>query len=1049
MPGTIADLAKAGIKTWVLTGDKVETAINIGRTCRLLTDDLGQPMVVDGESRQDVVDQLERFNGLLDAMEFGDSSDYDEALEVAYPGEGNGTDRDGEDEEQPAPTRSHARSNGSQRGSGNPSSRQSGGSNGSQRGGRQEPRTVVSSVHTTGGSGRGFKEQSRGPGNKDGLTFASSPRGSGAVSPKKRSSRFPLHPPRSSSPASEPSAAVSRGTESGAADRGYNPDEDVEDLDTYYRCLYRCGCYMPGRVRKFYKPVRLPRALVVTGPSLDLLLHGKDTKEEERLLLSVGLRCQAVIACRVSPKQKADIVGIVRNCTHPKPMTLAIGDGANDVAMIQNAQIGVGISGKEGLQAANAADFSIAQFRFLRRLLLVHGRWSYRRMSKVLLYSFYKNIVITITLFLYSTWAGYSGTSLYESLVYSIFNFVLGLPIIACGVLDQDVREETVLAHPALYMSGLNNMDLTVLTMTKWILQAFVHGIVVFYIPFGAFYATGTPLWSQDGKTDGIDVAGFAVYSSLIWAMQLKVALITDSWTWVHWTFLGISQAGFYLFVLLYALLLSISPQWYYVGIEAVQRPAYWLAWILGMAVVGVFDVVLVYVSRQWDPTTPQVAAELDNEEQGDGWCDAEGAGEGTCDWGNEPGGENGGAPSGTSGSGGLKGGSPHSSHHHGRSHSSHRREDGTDRRVRIDSMTRDEPGSLPDGVTSGLGGRSRSYGSFDDESDPEARRDHGQARHSGNTGRTSPAGASQVMAWGAGTAASDRSMRSHHSSSESAPPTTVQLLASASASPVPVPPFPQMRGAPFDGIPIGPLSVVSEEQSIGAAGGEASIVSSVAPGSLASRDLPSSLGSKISGSGSIRIRSGGGVMSGGTDARGRDLLSGGGGGRGRGRVGENEDEGMSSLEMSPTLGAAASASASALSRHQRGVTPPESPVRTQSSGPLRTEEAYDLGSGSASESEAELQSVSRRAGTRARARVGGVETGRDRRGDTERERVGDLALPPSRMLAGGAKAASIAVGTGAGSRSGRGVTSADAGMLPGTIRSHSVASSGARDSIG
>ena len=98
----------------------------------------------------------------------------------------------------------------------------------------------------------------------------------------------------------------------------------------------------------------------------------------------------------------------------PHPMTLAIGDGANDVGMIQRAEVGVGISGKEGLQAANAADFSIAQFRFLRRLLLVHGRWDYCRMTKVVLYSFYKNIVITLSLFYYNSLAAFSGVSFYE-----------------------------------------------------------------------------------------------------------------------------------------------------------------------------------------------------------------------------------------------------------------------------------------------------------------------------------------------------------------------------------------------------------------------------------------------------------------------------------------------------------------------------------------------------------------------------------------------------------------------------------------------------------
>jgi P-type E1-E2 ATPase len=93
-------------------------------------------------------------------------------------------------------------------------------------------------------------------------------------------------------------------------------------------------------------------------------------------------------------------------------MTLAIGDGANDVGMIQEAHLGIGISGKEGLQAVNSADFAIAQFRFLKELLLVHGRWNYRRMAKVVRYSFYKNIVLTQILFAYNFLTGFSGQGL-------------------------------------------------------------------------------------------------------------------------------------------------------------------------------------------------------------------------------------------------------------------------------------------------------------------------------------------------------------------------------------------------------------------------------------------------------------------------------------------------------------------------------------------------------------------------------------------------------------------------------------------------------------
>lgn len=134
-------------------------------------------------------------------------------------------------------------------------------------------------------------------------------------------------------------------------------------------------------------------ALVIDGKSLTYALE----KDMETLFLDLAVICKAVICCRVSPLQKALVVKLVKR--HRKALLLAIGDGANDVSMIQAAHVGVGISGVEGLQAARSADVAIGQFRYLRKLLLVHGAWSYQRISKAILYSFYKNIAMFMTQF--------------------------------------------------------------------------------------------------------------------------------------------------------------------------------------------------------------------------------------------------------------------------------------------------------------------------------------------------------------------------------------------------------------------------------------------------------------------------------------------------------------------------------------------------------------------------------------------------------------------------------------------------------------------------
>jgi len=119
-------------------------------------------------------------------------------------------------------------------------------------------------------------------------------------------------------------------------------------------------------------------------------------------------------------------------------VTLAIGDGANDVSMIKEAQIGVGISGEEGTQAVLASDFSIAQFKYLERLLLVHGRWSYYRMCRFLDYFFYKNFAFTLMHFWFAFICGFSATNAYDQWMITMYNvFYTSFPPLCIGLLDK------------------------------------------------------------------------------------------------------------------------------------------------------------------------------------------------------------------------------------------------------------------------------------------------------------------------------------------------------------------------------------------------------------------------------------------------------------------------------------------------------------------------------------------------------------------------------------------------------------------------------------
>lgn len=151
--------------------------------------------------------------------------------------------------------------------------------------------------------------------------------------------------------------------------------------------------------------VHYDHALIVAGDSM-LKIQNSDTlkKDFEDLMDKV----KVVLACRVSPKQKADIVNIVRS-KYPKKVTLSIGDGANDVNMITAAHVGVGIRGKEGQQAARSADYVIGQFRFLQPLMFVHGREAYRKNSYIVLYNFYKNCLFVVPQYWYGFFSVQSG----------------------------------------------------------------------------------------------------------------------------------------------------------------------------------------------------------------------------------------------------------------------------------------------------------------------------------------------------------------------------------------------------------------------------------------------------------------------------------------------------------------------------------------------------------------------------------------------------------------------------------------------------------------
>ncbi len=203
-------------------------------------------------------------------------------------------------------------------------------------------------------------------------------------------------------------------------------------------------------------------ALVINGASIATVFSKLFSESDKNLFKRIVKRCRTLLCCRLSPLQKAQITEFVR--FELKRIALAIGDGGNDVSMIQAANIGVGISGKEGLQAARSADFSIAKFKFLKRLVLVHGAWAIYRVSRLVMFAIYKNVLIYLFNFWYAPFNLFSGATLVEGFTMSDWNlFYTSWSPTIIGLTDQFVCEKELLKNPQLYRVGQRGVFVKIL----------------------------------------------------------------------------------------------------------------------------------------------------------------------------------------------------------------------------------------------------------------------------------------------------------------------------------------------------------------------------------------------------------------------------------------------------------------------------------------------------------------------------------------------------------------------------------------------------------
>ncbi|GAB4860951.1 Putative phospholipid-transporting ATPase 9 [Ancistrocladus abbreviatus] len=316
-------------------------------------------------------------------------------------------------------------------------------------------------------------------------------------------------------------------------------------------------------------------ALIIDGKSLTYALED-DVKD---MFLELAIGCASVICCRSSPKQKALVTRLVKVKTGAT--TLAIGDGANDVGMLQEADIGIGISGAEGMQAVMSSDVAIAQFRYLERLLLVHGHWCYRRISLMICYFFYKNIVFGFTLFYYEAYTSFSGESAYNDWCSSFYNiFFTSLPVMALGVFDQDVSAELCLKFPQLYQEGIQNLLFSWRRIIGWAFNGVLSATIIFFF---CIRAMENQAFRKEGEVVGFEILGATLYTCVVWVVNTQMAISINYFTYIQHLFIWGSIAFWYLFLVAYgAMDPYISTTAYQVFVEAcAPSTSFWLVTLL------------------------------------------------------------------------------------------------------------------------------------------------------------------------------------------------------------------------------------------------------------------------------------------------------------------------------------------------------------------------------------------------------------------------------------------------------------------------------------
>ena len=343
-------------------------------------------------------------------------------------------------------------------------------------------------------------------------------------------------------------------------EKSYPSTYKQDEITLQTKAIYLIGL---EEMYTFYKNSQLKnkdtlRGILIESSILSLILPSQSNKELKyylhpltQLFLNLTLNSQAVICCRVSPMQKALIVRMIKK-NIKNAITLAIGDGANDVSMIQEADVGIGIYGEEGTQAAMSSDYAIGEFQFLRKLLLFHGRLNYMRISDMIIYFFFKNFLFTLPQFFFSFYSGYSGQTIFDDWFVSLFNLVFtSLPLLFKALLDQDITERDgkfVKEHISYcYYTGRESLIFNLKIFTINLIESTIFSLIIFY--FSEYSLKSYFPLNNKGELSDHWICSGTQFTAIILIVNYRILLTIKYFTWLNWFIIFVTSYGlFFLF---------------------------------------------------------------------------------------------------------------------------------------------------------------------------------------------------------------------------------------------------------------------------------------------------------------------------------------------------------------------------------------------------------------------------------------------------------------------------------------------------------------------